>query len=262
MNKVYLNASGVHRLVLDSWKANESCCVVDGMDARATEQLKLARAYEGPPALITWTTGTTAAPKGVVIPWSAVEARCEALRGFYASIDISRTTSFFLPTHSGGLITSRLAVHYLGGNFVEPDEAEGVTFVTGTPKRIFEMVTDRLQKHPRLFERNKRTLSAMMTLHDALTQDRRSAIQAATRAPVYEMYGTSECGGVSIDGVTLPGYEIRSIRNRLEVKSAANGVSYIGAQEVFPISEDGFFRTPDEPLFSVTGKLIGVKRMQ
>lgn len=233
-----------HGEVMECWRANVSASVLYP-DERAGRAKTLLSAYEGESSLITWTSGTTGDPKGVVIPWRAVEARCASLAAVLSKDDMAVVTSMLPANHSGGMITSRLAVMQMGGEFVSWPGREGLTCIVATPRCLALIIAGQENAHTREFTASIRpSLRLIISNGNILKPELRRDVSAYFGVPVLDLYGASELGGACFDGVLLPGYQAAIRDDFIEIRTDGMATGYLGADEAFPL-RDGWFRTPD-----------------
>lgn len=202
--------------------------------------------------LITWTTGTMGAPKGVMIPLKAVEARIESLYSYYKEKDLLK---YFTSMHSGlpdgqsgRVITAGLFCKFKGVDYVkDPTEA---SILMMTPHQLKKLI---------IKETELPNLNLIITNGMLLTEEDRFAIEEYYKKPVINMYGASEVGAVSMNGELLPGFEIDIRSNRLFIKSDTIATEYT-TKEKFPCV-NGWFKTPDQATF-INNKLQIIGRLK
>lgn len=205
------------------------------VDVRAGGSHPLPEPGAEAPALIVYTSGTTGAPKGVVLPRRAIASTLDALEDAWQWTS-GDTVVHGLPLfHVHGLILGVLGplrrggtVWHLGGfstGALADALANGATMMFGVPT-MYHRIADEVGSNPALAEalRGARLLvsgSAALPVHD------QQRIHAATGQQVVERYGMSETlmnTSVRADGERKPGtvgVPLRGVELRVVDQSGA-----------------------------------------
>lgn len=245
-----------HFEVLEAMAANRSLAVF-GEEAFASEASTLVQSYEGEPALIIATSGTTGNRKLVVTPWAALQARCDImLKAFgkeaFAVVGHPSRRSAYMGAHSAVLLAVQL-----GGKAVAVDSWEAVDELGVT----FIYTYFNLTPWPGAPKAGK--LQHLVMMGAPLREKTRLALSKITGAVVRTCYGSTETGpctlsdggplGLGAVGRSMPGVQVRVVAGQVEVKTPGQATEYLG---VGPIAKDGWYQTKDAGYFDDKGELV------
>ncbi|MER7664791.1 MULTISPECIES: acyl-CoA synthetase [unclassified Streptomyces] len=195
------------------------------------------------PALIVYTSGTTGAPKGAVLPRRAIAASLDALEDAWAWTDADVLVHGLPLFHVHGLILGVLGplrrggqVRHLGRFSVEGvtrELTDGGTMLFGVPT-MYHRLAESLDGDRELAKvlAGARLLvsgSAALPVHD------QTRIRTATGRPVIERYGMTETlmnTSVRVDGEPRPGsvgVPLRGVELRLVEEDGSPVTAYDGA---------------------------------
>jgi malonyl-CoA/methylmalonyl-CoA synthetase len=188
----------------------------------------------GPPgeqtALLCYTSGTTGMPKGVQIPWRAVESNLDALAEIWGWTSADRLTHGLPLYHVHGLLLGVLGPMRRGGSLellpkfsphaVHAAIERGATMLFGVPT-MYHRIADELEQDPKLAAAF-RGLRVIVSGSAALPAAEHQRLDRLIGRPVLERYGLTE---TMIDlgvrhgeppqpgyvGRPLPGVEVRLV---------------------------------------------------
>jgi malonyl-CoA/methylmalonyl-CoA synthetase len=193
------------------------------------------RAARGEPpgeqtAFLCYTSGTTGMPKGVQIPWRAVESNLDALAEIWAWTAADRLTHGLPLYHVHGLLLGVLGPMRRGGSLdllpkfsphaVHAAVERGATMLFGVPT-MYHRIADELEQHPELAPAFH-GLRVIVSGSAALPAAEHGRLDRLIGRPVLERYGLTE---TMIDlgvrhgeppqpgyvGRPLPGVEVRLV---------------------------------------------------
>lgn len=181
-------------------------------------------------AFICYTSGTTGMPKGVQIPWRAVESNLDALAEIWAWTSADRLTHGLPLYHVHGLILGVLGPMRRGAQLellpkfspvaVHAAIERGATMLFGVPT-MYHRIADELERRPELVDAF-RGLRVIVSGSAALPAAEHQRLDRLIGRPVLERYGLTE---TIIDlgvrhgeppkpayvGRPLPGVEVRLV---------------------------------------------------
>ena len=231
-----------------AWDAGDAVLPVDPRLPRAaarrlTDALRAGDPVDDDVALVVPTSGTTGAPKGVVLTHPQVAASAEATSTFLG-IDPSRHHWLAcLPlAHVGGLSVVTRALHAGTGLTVHDRfDAEAVDEAAATGCTHVSLVTTALT-------RIDTTRWERIVLGGSAPPPDRPANSVAT-------YGMTETGsGVVYDGTPLPRVEVRAVDGELQIRGPMVSHEYRDGTAV--VDADGWLHTGD--LGGVTDGVVHV----
>ena len=210
------------------------------------------------PALLLFTSGTTGAPKGVVLTFRAVLSRI-ALNIAWIGREQLADSLVTLPTHFGhGLIGNALTPLFSGGNIVLPER--GLALARGLGELVDRHRITFLSSVPSLWQLALRTSpqpsgGSLRRVHVGsapLSAALWQSIAEWTRCDVVNCYGITETanwigGGSSRDGVR-DGYVGRPWGGRAAVRHDDGAIAATGTGEIVvqtPGLMHGYFRRDD-----------------
>ncbi|WP_088347780.1 MULTISPECIES: AMP-binding protein [Rhodomicrobium] len=239
-----------HIDLLRAWERGESATALPRIDidkADATVGIKACLAYKGEPALITWTSGTTGARKGVIIPWQTIERRAATSHELYGGADPLAVVMSLRGQGVGTLMPAKFGSTIIP---VDPDslaearvliEQRGVTCLFATIDKIRAMIGKGLV--PR-----SRELQKLVIAGNVLSDLEHRTIVQAFGVPVYNCYGSTETGTIAIsDGQTsalrpTPNAAIRIADGLVEVQTDMMAAGWLHGDIPTP---DGWYATGD-----------------
>ncbi|GAA5057878.1 acyl-CoA synthetase [Streptomyces similanensis] len=284
--------AGLTRIDVDVTAVTDVTDVTAREDGPAAE----ARAQDGDPALIVYTSGTTGPPKGAVLPRRALATTLDALADAWRWTAEDVLTHGLPLFHVHGLVLGVLgplrrggSVRHLGRFSTEGVTAElsgGATMLFGVPT-MYHRIAEALPGDPELAKAlaGARLLvsgSAALPVHD------HERITAATGRRVIERYGMTETlmnTSVRADGearagtvgVPLPGVELRLVEEdgapitaydgetvgEIQVRGPNLFTEYLNRPDATAaaFTADGFFRTGDMAVREADGyvRIVGRK---
>jgi malonyl-CoA/methylmalonyl-CoA synthetase len=207
--------------------------LVAGLPRRGTTG---ERARSAPPgeqtAFLCYTSGTTGMPKGVQIPWRAVESNLDALAEIWAWTAADRLTHGLPLYHVHGLLLGVLGPMRRGGSLdllpkfsphaVHAAIERGATMLFGVPT-MYHRIADELEQRPEVVPAF-RGLRVIVSGSAALPAAEHQRLDRLIGRPVLERYGLTE---TMIDlgvrhgeppqpgyvGRPLPGVEVRLVND-------------------------------------------------
>ena len=214
----------------------------------------------GDPGVVVSTSGTTTGtPKMLVVPWAAVQERCQNLGSAFDAADIAVTLPLLPSGYTAGAISSRLAVLWNGGKIVqwsvhsradpfnEAVDDYGVTCVFTKPS-IMRRICERHDVP------TKATLRAIILVNEPLTAEDWQTFTDRFGARVITCYGASEFGPIALSdgskpengriGPILQGVEARIVDGILHVRGGCMASFYFDGSPV-PTLADGWYDTGD-----------------
>lgn len=212
-------------------------------------------------ALVVTTTGSTGAPKGVLLPGTALRASAEAT---HAHLGGPGRWLLALPAHhiagTQVLLRSALAgapaavMDLRGGfrpdGFVRASAEAGAAYTSLVPTQLGRLLDD--ESGVAALQRFTAVLLGGAAAHPRLLARARAA-----GVPVVTTYGMSEtCGGCVYDGRPLPGVEVvLSDDGRIVLGGAVVAAGYRGVDDPAAFTPDGRFRTSDLGRWADDGRL-------
>lgn len=221
--------------------------------------MKRAMAYNGEPAMITWTTGTTGRRKGVIVPWWKVEGRCRNLAAAIGADNLAVTMPTSLYAHSHSIIAGQLAPILAGFDAVpwaDTDDPQAVAdYIDAHGVTCWVSYLDATMALVRAGTLPKGgSLRCISLAGNMLGEEDRRIIGEAFGVPVLNCYGASEVSLVAIsDGGSIAdgrvgrladNVEVRIVDGLIEVRSPYVANGYLGSDTAFPIA-DGWYRIGD-----------------
>ncbi|GGS44240.1 acyl-CoA synthetase [Streptomyces cinerochromogenes] len=266
------------------------------VDASASGPVPTARASDGDPALVVYTSGTTGPPKGAVLPRRALATTLDALADAWQWTADDVLVHGLPLFHVHGLVLGVLGPLRRGGSVrhlgrfspegVARELNDGATMVFGVPT-MYHRIAEALPTDPELAGAlaGARLLvsgSAALPVHD------HERIAAATGRRVIERYGMTETlmnTSVRADGqaragtvgVPLPGVELRLVEEdgteitaydgesvgEIQVRGPNLFTEYLNRPDATAaaFTADGFFRTGDMAVREPDGyvRIVGRK---
>lgn len=215
----------------------------------------VAKTYDGEPALILGSSGSTGVPKLAIIPWSAVQARIDMAIAAFGPERLAHVGYAGSQRPTIGVLSPVLAAIQLGGQVSVMDlvhlgwgEAQGCTMVLSYNSRL-----DQVQG-------TVEGLTDVLCVGQTLTEAQRQAIATHTPgAQVRTWYGSTEAGSIALSegsivddlvGQPFPQVDVRITDGIVEVKSPGLAVGYVGAD--MPLS-DGWYSMGDRGWLDTTG---------
>jgi acyl-CoA synthetase (AMP-forming)/AMP-acid ligase II len=236
---------------------------------------------------ILYTSGTTANPKGCMIPHRALTSNCWAIADRFALSEQDRWWCPLPMFHIGGLLfpSMMFAVGgtYLGMIHFEPEAA--IRMMRDRPPTIFyplfPTITLAVTEHRDFHEID---FSRLRYLFNVAPQDVQRKIQAAVpQAPLFGAFGMTEASGVvcyglpgdetparyTTCGTPLPGWEVRILdphaktslpigaRGEIAIRGPGLFQGYLGDPDLTraQMTMDGFFLTGDVGSLDPEGRL-------
>jgi long-chain acyl-CoA synthetase len=215
--RIVTEGPDAHTEAIAAWDANEPATILSVAKQESPAFTDQLAAYDGPPALITWTSGTTGIPKGVVIPWSVMQARCEAEFAAFGGSDVLGVTMSLFQQGTWKIMAARMGCTVVAA----PDgteamaaaiQNEGITCLFASPRNIRALLP--YINHPPSL---KRVISAGEPLDAQL----RTNARIAFGCPVIDCYGTTEAGVIALNDGSgfkpVPGVGMRDVGGAVEI---------------------------------------------
>lgn len=247
--KIIKEGPYAHIEVLMAWSSNISATILSESNIERKRFDSQLNSYKGPPAFITWTSGTGGPPKGVAIPWDIYDSRCKSEFDLFGGKEPLETS---ISTLSQG--TWRIMPMKMGCNVVYADNikdiaqailANNITCLFAHPRHL-DKILDYI-KEPII-------LKKVVTAGEPLNDELRIRAENTFKTKVLNCYGTTEAGIIatsySDEFTPIKDVEVKIIDNKIAIKSPYLANSYIDS----PLSErDGWHLTKDE------GEMVGDK---